>query len=139
MVRDLIEGNIVTTTNSDSDGKIERRLLYIKSLRLFLVLGYAALIFGFLAYFIYYQDPNMILLSMYGTAASIFAMAIVGLLWVTNETPSISADREWQFQFLSIVGLLLAGTAFMFLGTLLIAVPYAIVIYLYVGRLIRGT
>jgi len=138
MVTGLIEGNVVATKNSDSKERADREKLYIRSLRMFLALGYLALIFGILAFFIYYQDPNMILLSMYGTAASIFAMSILGLIWVTNETSSKSDDKEWQFQFLVIVGLLLIGTVFMLFGTIIFALPYAIVIYLYVARLIRG-
>lgn len=138
MVRDLIEGNVVTTKNSDSKERAERKLLYIRYLRLFLALGYVAFIFGVLAFFTVSQEVNMILFGMYGTAASIFAMAMVGLLWVTNDTSSTSANSKWQFQFLVIVCLLLIVTAFLFLGITMFVLPYTLVVYLYVARFIRG-
>jgi hypothetical protein len=64
-------------------------------------------------------------------------MAMVGLLWITGDPSFGSVQREWQVQFLVVVGLILIGVG-MCLASILLAVPYALVIYLYVSRLIKG-
>jgi len=134
----LVEGNATASVTSGLRGISDRKLSYIRYLRRILALGYGALILGVLIFFMFEQDPDVILLSMYGAAASIFAMAIVGMIWVTGEQTAVSSGREWQYQFFMIAGLLLIGTALVFLGTVVLALPYAIVMYLYLARLIRG-
>lgn len=137
VVIDLENGVDVVRRPASSPDLMGRRWTYLLSLRVLLALGLVAIFLGFMGFMAVEQDPNMMVLGLYGTAASAFVMAMVGLLWITGDPSFGSVQREWQVQFLVVVGLILIGVG-MCLASILLAVPYALVIYLYVSRLIKG-